>query len=130
MVDYEREITIEYLKGIQEKYVEGEGYERHPLPEWYALEKAIEVLEQRDTLERIKAEINTMPCAITSMREIYVRRDKVINILDKYKTESGEIAMETNPNKGVLEKINEEQDSLRATCEAWDKAIEKDGYVN
>ena len=130
MVDYEREMTIEYLKGIQEKYIEGEGYERHPLPEWYALEKAIEVLEQRDILDKIKAEINTMPCAITSMREIYVRRDKVINILDKYKAESGEIAMETNPNKGVLEKINEEQDSLRATCEAWDKAIEKDGYVN
>ena len=39
-------------------------------------------------LEKIKAEINTMPCAITSMREVYVNRDKVINILDKYKAES------------------------------------------
>ena len=33
-------------------------------------------------------------------------------------------------DKGVLEKINEKQDSLRATCKAWDEAIEKDGYVN
>lgn len=33
-------------------------------------------------------------------------------------------------NKGVLEKINEKQDSLRATCKAWDEALEKDGYVN
>lgn len=33
-------------------------------------------------------------------------------------------------DKGVLEKINEKQDSLRATCNAWDGAIEKDGYVN
>lgn len=33
-------------------------------------------------------------------------------------------------DKGVLEKINEKQDSLRATCKAWDEATEKDGYVN
>lgn len=51
-----------------------------------AFDKAINALEQRDVLEKIRAEINTMPCAITSMREIYVNKDKVINILDKYKT--------------------------------------------
>ena len=33
-------------------------------------------------------------------------------------------------DKGVLEKINEKQDSLRAICKAWDEATEKDGYVN
>lgn len=33
-------------------------------------------------------------------------------------------------DKGVLEKINEKQDSLRATCKAWDEATEKDGYVD
>ena len=33
-------------------------------------------------------------------------------------------------DKGVLEKINEKQDSLRATCKAWDESIEKDGYVD
>lgn len=33
-------------------------------------------------------------------------------------------------DKGVLEKINEKQDSLKSTCKAWDKAIEKNGYVN
>ena len=37
---------------------------------------------------------------------------------------------EVNADKGVLEKINEKQDSLRATCKAWDEAIEKDGYVD
>lgn len=61
-----------------------------------AIDKAITALkstkkkEQEGVLDKIKAEINTMPCAITSMREIYVRRDKVINILDKYKAESEE----------------------------------------
>ena len=61
-------------------------------------DKSTIVIEQlradRDRLlgvfEKIRAEINTMPCAITSMREIYVRRDKVIDILDKYKAESEE----------------------------------------
>lgn len=33
-------------------------------------------------------------------------------------------------DKGVLEKINEKQDSLKATYKAWDEAIEKNGYVN
>lgn len=33
-------------------------------------------------------------------------------------------------DKGVLEKINEKQDSLKATCKAWDEAIQKNGYVN
>lgn len=42
----EANMTIDYLKEIQESYIEGEGYERHPLPEWYALDKAIELLEQ------------------------------------------------------------------------------------
>jgi len=39
-------------------------------------------------LDKIRAEINTMPCAITSMKEIYVNRDKVIDIIDKCKAES------------------------------------------
>lgn len=39
-------------------------------------------------IEKIRAEINTMPCGITSLREIYINRDKVFNILDKYKEES------------------------------------------
>lgn len=46
-----------------------------------------------------------------------------INIIDR-------CIEEVNADKGVLEKINEKQDSLRATCKAWDEAIEKDGYVD
>lgn len=36
----------------------------------------------------------------------------------------------TEADKGVLEKINEKQDSLRATCKTWDEAINRDGYVD
>ena len=38
--------TINYLNEIQENYIEGYGYERHPLPEYYAIETAIKLLEQ------------------------------------------------------------------------------------
>ena len=46
MTNEEAKLTIDYLKEMQEGYIEGEGYERHPLPEWYALDKAIIVIEQ------------------------------------------------------------------------------------
>ena len=49
MTNEEIELTIDYLKSIQEGYIEGECYERHPLPEWYALDKAIKALEQQTT---------------------------------------------------------------------------------
>ena len=40
------ELSVIYLKEMQEDYIEGEGYERHPLPEYFAIEYAIEALEQ------------------------------------------------------------------------------------
>lgn len=46
MTREERELSITYLEVIKEKYIEGEGYERHPLPEYYAIESAIKALEQ------------------------------------------------------------------------------------
>ena len=46
MTKEEANMTTDYLKEMQESYIEGEGYERHPLPEWYALDKAIETIEQ------------------------------------------------------------------------------------
>ena len=45
MTSEERELTIVYLEEMKEKYIEGEGYERHPLPEYYALDMAIRSLE-------------------------------------------------------------------------------------
>ena len=61
MTEEERKLTIEYLEEMKEKYIEGEGYERHPLPEWYALDKAIEALEQDSIFDKIKAEIEALP---------------------------------------------------------------------
>lgn len=49
MTNEEKELTITYLTEMQEEYIEGEGYERHPLPEYYALDTAIQALEQQSS---------------------------------------------------------------------------------
>lgn len=46
MAKEERELSIEYLEKIKEDYIEGNAYERHPLPEYYAIENAIKALKQ------------------------------------------------------------------------------------
>ena len=89
-------MTREELKAHCLKQIEGcEMWARHngeePHGKVYEEHKLIlELLEQESVIDKIRAEINTMPCAVTSMKEIYVNRDKVINILDKYKGESEE----------------------------------------
>lgn len=78
MTNEEANLTIDYLKEIQEEYIEGEGYERHPLPEWYALDKAIEALEQTQWIpvsERLPKErewIGTDTFGTTISDEVYV----------------------------------------------------------
>ncbi len=47
----EAKISIDYLKDMQEAYIEGEGYERHPLPEWYALDYAIATILKAENCE-------------------------------------------------------------------------------
>ena len=42
--DEERELALMYLEQIKEDYIENVGYERHPLPEYYAIETAIKLL--------------------------------------------------------------------------------------
>lgn len=44
----ESELAIDYLEGMKEKYVEGVGYEAHPLPEYYAIETAIKALHNKN----------------------------------------------------------------------------------
>jgi hypothetical protein len=40
------ELSIEYLEDIKDNYIEGHGYERHPLPEYYAIKHVVKTLEQ------------------------------------------------------------------------------------
>jgi hypothetical protein len=53
MTKEEHELSIEYLEGIKDNYIKGYGYERHPLPEYYAIENAIKALEQQDRIKQI-----------------------------------------------------------------------------
>lgn len=39
-------MRLDYLKEMQEIYVEGERYVRYPLSEWYPLDEAIEAVKQ------------------------------------------------------------------------------------
>lgn len=45
MTELEMKATIEYLEKIKTDYIEGYGYEAHPVPEYYAIEDAIKLLE-------------------------------------------------------------------------------------
>ena len=89
MTEEERKLTIEYLEEMKEKYIEGEGYERHPLPEWYALDKAIEALEQDSIFDKIKAEIEALPKTYPFVNhfDMYVKVSDVTKIIDKYKAD-------------------------------------------
>ena len=54
MNEEEIKLSIEYLEKMKDEYVEGYGYEAHPLPEYFAIEYAIKALT---TLKDIRAEI-------------------------------------------------------------------------
>ena len=56
MTNEERTLALDYLEKMQKTYVDGEGYEAHPLPEWYALEVAIKALEQQPCEDCISRE--------------------------------------------------------------------------
>ena len=47
MTEEERKLMISYLEDMKEEYVEGEGNEKYPLPEWYMLDKVIKIIEQQ-----------------------------------------------------------------------------------
>lgn len=99
MTREERELSIEYLEQIKEDYIEGVGYERHPLPEYYAIETAIKslalpsVTPQESILDKIRAEIEQNAYPIVhgvNNHEKGMTLYGVLQIIDKYKAESEE----------------------------------------
>lgn len=113
MTNEERDLTLEYLKEMQEKYIEGYGYEAHPLPEWYALDEAIKALEQQ-------------PC------EDCISREAVLNIFNEWfatcniadKRESPKAKIKALPS--VKPKYTDEEiDKAQAVEQAYvDKMVE------
>ena len=86
MTREERELSITYLEEMKEAYIEGEGYERHPLPEYYAIEFAIKALEQETVFDKIRAGIEELPNANPSYWHggDMVNRDDALEIVDRY----------------------------------------------
>ena len=58
MTNEERELAITYLESMKESYVEGDAYEQHPLPEYYAIETAIKALEFVGKLHQLRTDYN------------------------------------------------------------------------
>ena len=87
MTKEERELSITYLEGIKEGYVEvkgydkGEGYEIYPLPEYFAIEMAIDALKQEPVLDKIRDEI----IDLRSKQNVGVM--ECLDIIDKYRKE-------------------------------------------
>ncbi len=102
MTREERELSITYLEGIKDEYIEGEGYERHPLPEYYAIETAIKVLAQEPVIDKIRAEIEQLRLHkaqfLTNDNKVCIDSQEVLDIIDKY-TEKSEEQMEEDADK-------------------------------
>ena len=47
-------------------------------------DRLIKALDVVDGLQDVIAEIKNMPCGVTSMKEIYVNRDAVLDIIRKH----------------------------------------------
>ena len=96
--DEERTLALMYLEQIKEDYIEGVGYERHPLPEYYAIETAIKslalpsVTPQEPVIDKIRVEIKQYQSdydvhGTESDRTAWKAFNRCLQILDKYKTE-------------------------------------------
>jgi len=99
MTREERELAITYLEEMKETYIEGVGYERHPLPEYYAIVNAIKALEQELVLDKLRAEVEQITSRYSISRERggmgqvewsdnLIKESEVLEIIDKYKAES------------------------------------------
>lgn len=94
-----------------------------PLPEHHGL---IDRLELSDHIKN-----RLIQTAMNNMETILPYSEVCTDIVDnRIDTWIDEVKTIIEADKGVLEKINEKQDSLKATCKAWDEAIEKDEYVD
>lgn len=106
MTKEEREDTIAYLEEMKESYIEGNGYERHPLPQYYAIENAIKALSREsDLLSK-----ETFP---TMTREKYQKTlirmlDSVRDNKDKGKTSCSGVACRNCPIHGHCGSSNDE----------------------
>lgn len=83
-------------------------------------------MTNQEAIEVIKEE-----CYVLNMlnldrtRAINMALDKAIEALESQINKDKEAEQ-----KGVLDKLETEQNTLRATCKAWQEAIDKNGYVN
>jgi len=74
--DQSYEIAIKDLQGIQDSYIEGYGYEAHPISTWYAIDFAIKSMQKLQKIEKIIKDHDN-----DSMSEDYFYIDKIREVL-------------------------------------------------
>ena len=90
----EKELAINYLEEMKENYIEGEGYERHPLPEYYAIETAIKTLNADSIIDKIKAALNSSNKESCNYFAIVYDIEEIINDYEKEREDKEEIEKE------------------------------------
>jgi len=85
MTREEREIAITNLEGIKRNYIEGYGYEEHPLPEYYAIEAGIEALKQEACDDIAKDRYNDLCEYFGESKDILNSREEFKEWLERVK---------------------------------------------
>ena len=80
----EIEIALPYLEEMKEYYTEGEGYERHPLPEYYAIEAAIRGLDELSHLKDAKEKTKEQKSEVCLDAEDYDYFKRVLETYSKF----------------------------------------------
>lgn len=78
--DQPYEIAIKDLQGIQDSYIEGYGYEAHPISTWYAIDFAVKSMQKLQKIEEIIKNHDN-----DNMPEDYFYIDKIREVLRKEK---------------------------------------------
>ena len=113
-ISYEESKTaIYYLQKMKDGYIEGYGYEAHPLPEYYAIETAINalysknkavILKQEQTSEiKLMQKLQKIEQIIKdhdndNMPEDYFYIDKIREALN-----SNDIVLDSNQEKNIID---------------------------
>ena len=121
----ESELAINYLEKMKDKYVEGFGYETHPLPEYYAIETAINALHSKNkavTMGR-KVYLNERNAAIYDALAVYFGDSKdILNDPTELQKWLGRVAWHTKKVDELARKL----EKVEKVVSEWREDPERD----
>lgn len=131
----ESELAIDYLEGMKDKYVEGVGYEAHPLPEYYAIETAINALYSKNKAVTMNCrdltpyfekqeQINERNAAICDALAVYFgdAKDTILNDPVELQKWLGRVAWHTRKVDELARKL----EKVEKILSDWQEDLERD----